>query len=768
MKTVKLLLAGFLLAGCGDGAPPQPPPRPTALLASSVQAQPAHGDMVQLLYIASMGRPADPAGLAYWANALALSGAPAHPGALLDAYASQPAARIVVDGIAGSREAELANSPADAELIDAVYRNLANRSATSSERDMWSRRIASGELSRPQAVLAIIATTASTAAASVAGKLAAARSFSAHIDNPQLRPLYRGLLAVGAVRRALAGVAASSDPAQAALAMAAAMSGAVTSNLGKPQTIWFAPADTAVRTWAGDRNGSDDYMALFAPDAPWTQAAGRIHIFKMYSNVFLLPHLPGSLTDEQIRTVLADLKRRNIALAVEHGPLYEDPAPPHCGTGIEGFGGSASLRLAQRIRDLGGELRYLAMDEPFQHARDVCGWSAQQVAANAAASVAEIRKVFPDVLVGDIEVVPGSAAMPDWFEQYGLWMDAWKSASGRPLAFFHADINWGIHYGDAIARARQLARERGIPFGVIYNGWHTDRSDAEWTASGMRNYASVELGAEPPEQAIFQSWDHYPERVLPETSPSSFTYLVNSYFRTRTAMAVAAGNGIAHGVLEDAAGNPLSGRQVKLSAQPVDGRGVAGIYTLSGTVPLETVRALIQVCINQCGEAGTNDMSLYSFGYFDTGGRFAGRGFAEGWSRWGTDATGTASLVIGSDAQGSVALHTSATASQRTYINSVPFSVTPGASFSLTIRARISPASVGSGSFSLIFLKDTEHSRKSLAFQPALLSLGSGTTGADGSYRIAYAVPAGAMAVRAEYAGDAQYWPALASSMTGK
>lgn len=766
MKTVNLVVLAALLGSCGGNEPAQPP-RPPALLASTVQAQPAHRDVVQLLYIASMGRPADPGGLAYWANVLSASGAPADLAGVHAAYATHPVLRLVVDAIAAGQEARLLNSPTDAALVDAAYLNLINRPASPTVRALWTRRIASGELTGPQAVLAIAFAAANTSPASVANKLAAANGFSAQIDNAQQRPLYRGLLTVGAVRRTLAAVGESSDASAAARQMVEAMATAITSTVGKPQTIWFAPADTAVRTWAGNRNGSDDYMELFAPAAPWAQAAARVHIFKMYSSVFLLPHLPGSLTDDQIRTVIADLERRNIALAVEHGPLYEDPLPPHCGTGVEGFGGSASLRLAQRIRDLGGELRYLAMDEPFQHARDVCGWSAQEIARNAAASIAQVRKVFPNVQVGDIEVVPGSMAMPDWVLQYGQWMDAWKAASGAPLAFFHADINWGIHQGDAIARARQLAHARGIPFGVIYNGWYTDGSDAEWTASGKRNYAAAELGGEVPEQAIFQSWDHYPERVLPETSSSSFTHLVNSYFRTRTAMSVAAGNGSAHGLLEDATGNPLAGQAVALSAHPQDGRGVSGNYTLAGTVPAGTDRALVQICINQCGETGTNDMSVYSFGYFDTGGRLASLGFAEGWSLWGADATGSATLSIATDAQG-IALHTAASRAQRTYINSVPFTVTPGTRYTLTIRARVAPSSAGSGAFSLIFLQGGEVARKSLAFQAAALPLGSGKTGADGSYRIGYVAPAGRFTLRAAYAGNGQYWPALAATTIGK
>ncbi|HEU4851566.1 MAG TPA: DUF4214 domain-containing protein [Telluria sp.] len=765
MRTLTVVLLAALIAGCGSG---DPAPKLPAYLSTTAtaQVQSQHRDAVQLLYIATLGRPADPGGLAFWASTLAAAGVPADPAGIEAAYRASPMVRMIVDGIADSQEARLANNPADELFVEAAYTNLLNRGATATARTDWARRIASGELTRPQVALAIIAEAMAADPRTVGNKLAAASGFSARIDNERQRALYRGVFTNTVVRRGLAMVGAATDAGVAAQAMADAMSTAISSSVGKPQTIWFAPADTAVRTWADNRNGSADYMQLFSPLAPWTQAAARVKIFKMYSNVFLLQHLPGSLTDDQIRVVLADLKRRNIALAVEHGPLYEDPVAPHCGTGVEGFGGSASLRLAEKIRDLGGELKYLAMDEPFQHARDVCGWTAREIARNAASSIAEIRKVFPNVMVGDIEVVPGSAAMPDWISQYGQWMDAWKAETGAPLAFFHADVNWGIDYRAAIGHARRLARERGIPFGVIYNGWYTDRSDAEWVATGMRNYASAERDGETPEQAVFQSWDHFPKRVLPESDASSFTSFINSYFRTRSAMSLAAGAGRAHGVLEDVSGKPLGGQAVTLTAQPADGRGTVGSQTISGTVPAETSSALVQVCINQCGETGNNDMSLYSFGYFDTGGRAGSLGFVDGWSRWGLDPNGSASTILAMDAHG-MGLHTKATRTQRTYINSAPFAVTPGSKFTLTIRARVSPGSVGSGAFALIFLKNTEHSRKSLPFRPGTTVLASGKTAADGSYRFSYAAPPGRQLVQAEYAGNAQYWPALAETYIG-
>lgn len=157
-------------------------------------------------------------------------------------------------------------------------------------------------------------------------------------------------------------------------------------------------------------------------------------------------------------------------------------------------------------------------------------------------------------------------------------------------------------------------------------------------------------------------------------------------------------------------------------------------------------------------------MTLYSFTYFDSGGRIGSFGSADGWTRWGVDPAGTASVSVAPEGA-YTAMHTSATRSQRTFINSMPFEVTPGSRFSMSIKARISPDSAGSGTISVIFLRETEVSRTSLLFQPATIKLGSAVTAADGSYRIRYATPAGRHLLRAQYEGSAQYWPAQAESM---
>jgi hypothetical protein len=192
----------------------------------------------------------------------------------------------------------------------------------------------------------------------------------------------------------------------------------------------------------------------------------------------------GSFPDATLQQIFAYLNSHHIALAVEFPPLTPTAA---CGMGVEGFAGEMALPVATRIQQLGGNLQYIAFDEPFYHGgvlypgANACRWTPQQIAANALQSVNQIRTVFPNVIVGDIEPVPGGAG---WLSQYTAGIDAWRAVAGVPFAFFHFDVNWGISWAPSVASLRQALQQRGIPFGMIYNGWVTDLSDAQWMRCG--------------------------------------------------------------------------------------------------------------------------------------------------------------------------------------------------------------------------------------------------------------------------------------------
>jgi len=143
--------------------------------------------------------------------------------------------------------------------------------------------------------------------------------------------------------------------------------------------IWFGPMmyGQPAAPWQKDY-GSRDYLDLFNVNSPWKEAANRVHIFKAYMYAF------DKLNSKQLRTIVADLNRRGIAIALETQPLNRTP---NCGE-AEAFcgAGDASEQTISRIRNfeaVGGQVQFIAMDEPLTCGRlatpEGCSLSLEQI-----------------------------------------------------------------------------------------------------------------------------------------------------------------------------------------------------------------------------------------------------------------------------------------------------------------------------------------------------------------------------------------------------
>ena len=272
-------------------------------------------------------------------------------------------------------------------------------------------------------------------------------------------------------------------------------------------------------------------MDLFAGDAAWDVAASEIGVFKLYGE-WVAYHA----TDAQLRAAVQDIARRGLVLAVEMGPL--DP-PASCGQGVEGFAGTDEGRLiSRRIRDAGGILDVVALDEPYYFAHlydgpNACHWSVDEVADGVRAFRDVMRDEWPAVLIGDTEPMPPGVT-PD-----GLagWLDAYREAAGEPFAFLHLDMDWSIDAWPQLGLdVEAIGQAREVPIGMIYNGGSAS-TDAQWLAITGGRVAAYETDAGArPEHVVFQSWMDKPDRVLPETDASTFTWLINRYVTDRDSL----------------------------------------------------------------------------------------------------------------------------------------------------------------------------------------------------------------------------------------
>jgi hypothetical protein len=522
--------------------------------------------------------------------------------------------------------------------------------------------------------------------------------------------------------------------------------------------IWFAPVprDTVVGQ-AGGFDGSVDFMSLFERSAPWSTAASQVSVFKLYggwvANEASLPDL---------RRIVVDLKRRGIALAVEDAGLV---APSGCGQGVEGFAGAGeAARVAERIRAAGGRLDYVALDSPFREGTlytgaGACGFSAEEDARQVARWAAAVRAIFPKAVVGDIEALPRGvdpAAVV-------AWMDAYRSVTGERLPFFHLDVNYlRLDWPEAARTLEAAAKARGVPFGIIYTGEGSQLdgggSDADWAAAAEQRFTSYEAryGGRP-DDAVLQSWVDHPDHVLPETQPSTFSWLVDRYARPRTRVRLALAPGRLTGRLSTADGAPVANARVDLSASPLAGPGVAGDYSLAGTVPRNATAAVLESRVGvDCVCTGAAEIRLY-------GARYDNRSYPpDAWASTGTAAAATEASDHGAGSM----LHVNALAGGTFAANTAAVPVTAGARFSATFSARVAPLSRGSGYFAVSFrdASGAEVARRSLPLDTLGVALGSPRTDPAGRFGIRVGrLPRDQVRVVAWFRGDAARFPAYAS-----
>jgi hypothetical protein len=523
-----------------------------------------------------------------------------------------------------------------------------------------------------------------------------------------------------------------------------------------PPKTWFAPFPPNLRP----NFGSVDYVDLFTPSAPWSTAASHIQVFKLYPYTLSLP-------DSDLKNLFADLKRRHIAIGLEQGGLM----PTGSATCPGDFDGANALGYVQRIRDMGGSLQYVMLDEPFYSAAvddqiGACHWTVQQTVDNVALTVAAMRSVFPDLVVGDIEVVGDGASKDTVLSLYQQWVDAWTTKTGTPFAYFYYDLAWTGHWQPSVAALSRALRYRHIPVGQIYIGDGT--TDAGWVAQAEQWMTDYEIHGNPvPDQVIFQSWDPLPDHVLPESDPASFTYLIDRYFRNRTKLTLAVSSNVVTGTLISPSG-PLASTAIAFTGVPLGGTGQTSALTYTGTVPTGTQYVVFgaRVAVEECS-ADPLPAEFYLTDFtLDAG--VAGvlhDDFINGLTGWGVGGNAAIAQVEQNN------LHVQVLSGETLGLNSVslPFAAA-GAVYTLTVNATIPIGSRGEGCAIAVFqdAKFTELGRASLQIVPQRVILGNAQTDAGGTYAFSVAPQATAYELWADFEGAATMWPASAWKLIGQ
>ena len=283
--------------------------------------------------------------------------------------------------------------------------------------------------------------------------------------------------------------------------------------------IWLAPLSNVTENGIG----AADFMDLVTNEPAWKGVESKISVFKMY------PFFVGHASNEALTAIIGEMQHHGIALALEARVLSRTQG---CAMS-HGDGGDVTIRLLRRIKKLGGEVTYLAMDEPLKHAlmgNVTCRAAIGQTAQDVADRLREFRTVYPRLKVGDIEPVGTWPKAPTLLADTLMWIKAYAKAVGEPLAFFHADVGWSTNWLKVCTDLQRELSRLHISFGMIYNGNDLASSAVIWAEEAKSHFRAFEAaGYRAPDTAIFQSWRRFPDRVLPETDSTTLTGITAAY-----------------------------------------------------------------------------------------------------------------------------------------------------------------------------------------------------------------------------------------------
>jgi len=268
---------------------------------------------------------------------------------------------------------------------------------------------------------------------------------------------------------------------------------------------------SADRIWFSPGPGTLDYLRLFENPEQWTRARSVVSVFKFYAQHTQTPapSIVGPNTyDALVRAgAFRKLTSWKIKTALEAGSVKEFWCTP------DSSGMDASIRstmdAVKAIEDAGGQLAYLAMDEPWVSGRaKVCDGPALEPTADRVATyMTAVTRAHASLKIGLIEAYPFSSA-----EAIETMLQLMR-ARGVPPAFLHMDVDWHrLQPGDFsrdMKRLQSFAASQNIPFGIIIVGYNGD-ADALYSldTGGLTGLiaATFQTWDAMPQQIIFQSW----------------------------------------------------------------------------------------------------------------------------------------------------------------------------------------------------------------------------------------------------------------------
>ncbi len=283
--------------------------------------------------------------------------------------------------------------------------------------------------------------------------------------------------------------------------------------------VWFAPTDNLAR--AG-RLFNQDFPRLFDEPPAWNTDIDSFQIAPFYAE---------HATDEDLLRIASFLGRRRIVLGAGVQPMQIDG---ECAGGEGRTRRGGNLRIFQRLRKLGLDIRYIGLDEPltFGHYASrgdrPCRFPIDDVARRVAATISEIRQSYPLARIVDYEA-PTIASVATWPAELAEWLDAYKRATGAALDAVAFDVDWRVRWLDWVRPGIEVAHSKGVRAGMLLTIAGPGTSDAGAVASLRANIQATEEARLPLDLVIVACWTPYPSHSLPASASDTLTSALDWY-----------------------------------------------------------------------------------------------------------------------------------------------------------------------------------------------------------------------------------------------
>ncbi len=227
-----------------------------------------YNNLVQQLYIANFGRPADFTGLSNFSAALNAANAPSTIEGLVAAYQTNPAVNALVNSFGNSAESLALYVGGTFSFVNAIYNNVFGRQADFSGLLFWAHAIDSGALNKGAAALNIMAGALTNTsaqglidAAVVQNKVIVASNFTNSLDTTAKILAYDGNDAVATARTMLAQVNNTTNTSDFQSTVGSTVSNLVVNHEAAQNAGSTFTLTTAIDAFTG-KSGNDTFQAL--------------------------------------------------------------------------------------------------------------------------------------------------------------------------------------------------------------------------------------------------------------------------------------------------------------------------------------------------------------------------------------------------------------------------------------------------------------------------------------------------------------------------